>query len=135
MRLTKKNNGYHFPKKYEKNKNVSKHQVIHKLGSYEDSGYTPEELLLCSNPPEVLYVVKKRKGFEEEISPVYPLARMPLTFVRASSTEWNGIIYWNCEDDFHNSVIFPLMGLDKAYFFSREEAVEYIETNEKEENV
>lgn len=61
MRLTKKNNGYHFPKKYEMNKNVSKHQVIHKLGSYEDSGYTPEELLLCSNPPEVYMLLKKEK--------------------------------------------------------------------------
>lgn len=32
MRLTKKNNGYHFPKKYEMNKNVSKQSSYTQAG-------------------------------------------------------------------------------------------------------
>ncbi len=121
MRLTKENKGGHFPKRYEVKKGVSSSQVIHALGRYEDSGYTPDELLLCSTPPEVLYVIKK-EATNGKIVSIFPLHYRPLMFE-------NGNICWNCKDPFNNTTLIPLIGLNVDYFLTYEEADEYIRAN------
>ena len=54
MRLTKKNNGYHFPKKYEMNKNVSKHQVMFSMTEVIPKSPAQMEMTRGSMPGTIL---------------------------------------------------------------------------------
>lgn len=125
MRLTKENKGWHFPKRYEVKKGVSNSRVIHTLGRYEDSGFTPDELLLFLNPPKVLYIKDATEG---KIIPIFPLDVRPLIIE-------HGNICWNCKAKFNDIAIIPLMGLNVDYFLTYEEADEYIRANQSSNGV
>lgn len=88
--------------------------LLEALGKYEDLGYTPEELRLCFNPPEVLYIIGDETD-GEKVHPVYPVDGEQVEFA-------NGNVYWNCRDDFDDYVELPLEGLNEKYFLSSEEA-------------
>lgn len=87
-------------------------KAFSKLAEYEDLGYTPEELRLSFNPPNVLYII----DCDKEILPVYPVDREQLSFSK-------GNVWWNCRDsefgDYHD---ISLAGLHKDYFLTNEEA-------------
>lgn len=85
-----------------------------KLKDYEDLGYTPEELKLCFDPPEVLYEI----GSEidgEKVHPIYPVDGEQIEYFK-------GEVYWNCRDSFGDYVEMSLSGLHKEYFLNYEEA-------------
>ncbi len=88
--------------------------ALEKLAAYEDLGYTPEELKLCFDPPEVLYKI----GYEtdgERVQPIYPVDGEQIEFAK-------GDVYWNCRDSFGDCVEIPLGGLHKEYFLDSDEA-------------
>lgn len=85
-----------------------------KLKDYEDLGYTPEELKLCFDPPEVLYEI----GSEidgEKVHHIYPVDGEQIEYFK-------GEVYWNCRDSFGDHVEMSLSGLHKEYFLNYEEA-------------
>lgn len=84
------------------------------LGHYEDLGYTAEELKLCFNPPNVLYIIGSETD-GERIQPIYPVDCEQVEFS-------NGNVYWNCRDTFGDYVEIPLEGLHEEYFLTSEEA-------------
>lgn len=83
------------------------------LKKYEDLGYTPEELQLCFNPPEVLYITNEID--EKKVHPIYPVDGNQIEFS-------HGNVYWNCRDEFGDYVELPLEGLHEEYFLTRQEA-------------
>ena len=89
-------------------------KLAEKLKDYEDLGYTPEELKLCFDPPEVLYEI----GSEidgEKVHPIYPVDGEQIEYSK-------GEVYWNCRDGFGDCVEMSLSGLHKEYFLNYEEA-------------
>lgn len=84
------------------------------LGHYEDLGYTAEELKLCFNPPNVLYIIGSETD-GERVQPIYPVDSEQVEFA-------SGDVYWNCRDAFGDYVEIPLGGLHKEYFLTSEEA-------------
>ena len=89
-------------------------KAVEKLAAYEDIGYTPEELKLCFDPPEVLYEIGNEID-GERVHPIYPVDGEQIEFAK-------GDVYWNCRDSFGDCVEIPLGGLHKEYFLDREEA-------------
>ena len=85
-----------------------------KLAAYEDLGYTPEELKLCFDPPEVLYEIGNETD-GERVHPIYPVDGEQIEFAK-------GDAYWNCRDSFGDCVEIPLGGLHKEYFLDSDEA-------------
>lgn len=92
--------------------------LLESLGKYEDLGYTAEELKLCFNPPNILYVIGNESD-GERVHPIYPVDGEQVEFA-------NGNVYWNCRDDFDDCVELPLDGLNENYFLSYEEAHDYL---------
>ena len=88
--------------------------AIAKLAAYEDLGYTPEELKLCFDPPEVLYEIRNETE-GERVHPIYPVGGEQIEFAK-------GDVYWNCRDSFGDYVEIPLGGLHKEYFLDKAEA-------------
>lgn len=87
-----KNLDYHCTSKDKQGYVTYRGEHIDKLAEYEELGYTAEELKLCFNPPNVLYVI----GDEYDstvIHPVYPVDGEQIEFS-------NGNVYWNCRDIF-----------------------------------
>lgn len=89
-------------------------KLAEKLKDYEDLGYTPEELKLCFDPPEVLYEIGNETD-EEKVHPIYPVDGEQIEYSK-------GEVYWNCRDGFGDYVEMPLSGLHKEYFLNYEEA-------------
>lgn len=92
--------------------------AINRLSEYEDIGYTPEELKLCLDAPNVLYIIGDEID-NEKIHPVYPVDEEQVEFCK-------GDVYWNCRDEFGDCVELPLSGLHTDYFLTSEEAAEYL---------
>lgn len=89
-------------------------KAIEKLATYEDLGYTPEELKLCFNPPERIYQIGNEVD-GSRIHTLYPVDAEEIEF-------FGGDVYWNCRDNFGDVAEIPLGGLHVDYFLSREEA-------------
>ena len=89
-------------------------KAIEKLATYEDLGYTPEELKLCFNPPERIYQI----GNEVDGSRIYTLYPVDAEEIEIIG----GDVYWNCRDNFGDVAEIPLGGLHEDYFLSHEEA-------------
>ena len=99
-------------KEYWEHKQVA--EYLKKLKNYDDLGYTPEELKLCFDPPEVLYEIGNETD-EEKVHPIYPVDGEQIEYSK-------GEVYWNCRDGFGDYVEMPLSGLHKEYFLNYEEA-------------
>ena len=89
-------------------------KLAEKLKDYEDLGYTPEELKLCFDPPEVLSEIGNETD-EAKVHPIYPVDGEQIEYSK-------GEVYWNCRDGFGDYVEMPLSGLHKEYFLNYEEA-------------
>jgi hypothetical protein len=98
-------------------------KLAEKLKDYEDLGYTPEELKLCFDPPEVLYEIGNETD-EEKVHPIYPVDGEQIEYSK-------GEVYWNCRDGFGDYVEMPLSGLHKEYFLNYEEAEAKLKEMEK----
>lgn len=96
--------------------------ALKRLADYEDLGYTPEELKLSFDPPEVLYEIGNETD-EEKVHPIYPVDGEQIEYSK-------GEVYWNCRDEEGDVVEIPLSGLHEDYFLSREDA-ELIRTYRK----
>ena len=92
--------------------------AINRLSEYEDIGYTPEELKLCFNAPNVLYIISDKID-NEMVHPVYPVDGEQVEFCK-------GDVYWNCRDEFDDHVELPLSGLHTDYFLTSEEAMQHL---------
>lgn len=88
--------------------------ALKRLADYEDLGYTPEELKLSFDPPEVLYEIGNETD-EEKVHPIYPVDGEQIEYSK-------GEVYWNCRDEEGDVVEIPLSGLHEDYFLSREDA-------------
>lgn len=88
--------------------------ALKRLADYEDLGYTPEELKLSFDPPEVLYEIENETD-EEKVHPIYPVDGEQIEYSK-------GEVYWNCRDEEGDVVEIPLSGLHEDYFLSREDA-------------
>ena len=102
-------------------------KLAEKLKDYEDLGYTPEELKLCFDPPEVLYEIGNETD-EEKVHPIYPVDGEQIEYSK-------GEVYWNCRDGFGDYVEMPLSGLHKEYFLNYEEAEAKLKEMEGESDV
>jgi hypothetical protein len=100
---------------------------IDKLAKYENLGYTPEELQLCLNPPEVMYIIGEETD-GEKVRPIYPVDAEQIEIV-------NSNVYWNCRDNFGDRVEIPLNGLGSEYFLSVPEAVKALYESEINSNL
>lgn len=100
-------------------------KLAEKLKDYEDLGYTPEELKLCFDPPEVLYEIGNETD-EEKVHPIYPVDGEQIEYSK-------GEVYWNCRDGFGDYVEMPLSGLHKEYFLNDEEAEAKLKEMEKKD--
>lgn len=101
--------------------------AIEKLAAYEDLGYTPEELKLCFDPPEILYEFGPEID-GERVHPIYPVDGQQVEFLK-------GNVYWNCINDFGNVIKIPLSGLHEEYFLTREETEAKLKEMEGESDV
>ena len=101
-------------------------KLAEKLKDYEDLGYTPEELKLCFDPPEVLYEIGNETD-EEKVHPIYPVDGEQIEYSK-------GEVYWNCRDGFGDYVEMPLSGLHKEYFLNYEEAEAKLKGVEEKES-
>ena len=101
-------------------------KLAEKLKDYEDLGYTPEELKLCFDPPEVLYEIGNETD-EEKVHPIYPFDGEQIEYSK-------GEVYWNCRDGFGDYVEMPLSGLHKEYFLNYEEAEAKLKGVEEKES-
>lgn len=86
--------------------------ALKRLADYEDLGYTPEELRLCFDPPEVLYELGG--GRKTRVRPIYPVEGEQIEYIK-------GEVYWNCRDEEGDAVEIPLSGLHEDYFLSKED--------------
>ncbi len=107
-------------------KDIDDLQYYKKLATYEDLGYTPEELKLCFDPPEVLYEIGNETD-GEKVHPIYPIDGEQIEFVK-------GDVYWRCRDDFGDYVEIPLSGLHEEYFLYNEEAEAKLKGVEEKES-
>lgn len=97
---------------------------LKELKEYRAINYTPEELQLCFNPPEILYVINEID--EKKVHLIYLLdgEQIKLSF---------GNVYWNCKDESGNCIELPLEGLHEEYFLTREEAAIQLDRQVKDE--
>ena len=100
--------------------------AMEKLAAYEDLGYTPEELKLCFDPPEILYKIGNETD-GERVYPIYPVDGQQVEFFK-------GNVYWNCRDDFGDVIEIPLSGLHEEYFLTSEEAEAKLKGVEEKES-
>ena len=101
-------------------------KLAEKLKDYEDLGYTPEELKLCFDPPEILYKIGNETD-GERVYPIYPVDGQQVEFFK-------GNVYWNCRDDFGDVIEIPLSGLHEEYFLTSEEAEAKLKGVEEKES-
>lgn len=92
--------------------------LFKELNEYEEIGYTAEELKLCFNPPEKLYIKLGKWGAPKAVE---------LYTVRGEEVEFaNGDVYWNCRNVLGDYIQVPLDGLHTGYFLTEEEALNFI---------